>query len=99
MKDYEPKEFLNALDERIIKKPIKCPYCGGRKFTSTDSSAAILISKKVSGLSVSSVEAYIPSGMLICENCGHMEFFALGSLGLNDKDDKDNADKSKSSQE
>lgn len=99
MTDYEPSKFIDTLNKRIANKPIKCPYCGGRKFTSTDSSAAILISKKVSGLSVSSVEAYIPSGMLICENCGHMEFFALGSLGLNDKDDKDNADKSKSSQE
>lgn len=97
MKNYEPSKFIDALHKRIANKPIKCPYCGGRKFTSTDSSAAILISKKVSGLSVSSVEAYIPSGMLICENCGHVEFFALGVLGLNDKDDEDNAEKTETS--
>ena len=99
MKDYKPSDFIDVLNKRIINKPIKCPYCGGRKFTSTDSSAAILVSKKVSGVSVSSIEAYIPSGMLICENCGHVEFFALGSLGLNTEGDKNNADKPKPSQE
>ena len=24
----------------------------------------------------------IPAGVVVCENCGHMEFFAMGSLGL-----------------
>lgn len=24
----------------------------------------------------------IPAGIVVCENCGHMEFFAMGSLGL-----------------
>ena len=24
----------------------------------------------------------IPSGLIVCENCGHIELFALGSLGL-----------------
>lgn len=30
----------------------------------------------------SSVGPNIPAGVVVCENCGHMEFFAMGSLGL-----------------
>jgi len=77
---YEPKEFISALGNKLHNQNVPpCQYCGGNKFTSTDKFATILISDDHSGITLG---PNIPSGMIICENCGHIEFFALGSLGL-----------------
>ena len=35
----------------------------------------------------------IPAGMVICEKCGHIEFFAMGPLGLLNTEDHDGAGK------
>lgn len=56
-----------------------CPYCGGNKFTTTQSFATILIGDDTKNISLG---PNIPAGVVVCENCGHMEFFAMGSLGL-----------------
>ena len=56
-----------------------CPYCGGQTFTSTDKFATILIGEDIHSINLG---PSIPSGILVCANCGHIEFFALGSLGL-----------------
>lgn len=80
MTKYEPTDFINALKDKMNGRSIpNCQYCGGRKFTSTDKFATILINDELNGISIG---PNIPSGMVICENCGHIEFFALGSLGL-----------------
>ncbi len=84
MSKYEPKDFISALGKKIKGGNIpNCQYCGGRKFTSTDKFATILIGDELSGINLG---PNIPSGMVICENCGHVEFFALGSLGLLNKE-------------
>ena len=41
--------------------------------------AAILIGEDMSSINIG---PHIPSGMIICEYCGHIDFFALGVLGL-----------------
>lgn len=80
MSKYNPNEFIVALTKKLKGKQVPtCSYCGGNKFTSTDKFATILIGDEVSGISLG---PNIPSGMVVCENCGHIEFFALGSLGL-----------------
>ena len=56
-----------------------CRFCGGQRFTSTDKLATILIGDDLNSISIG---PSIPSGMIVCENCGHIEFFALGALGL-----------------
>ena len=88
MKKYEPQEFINALNKQMSKRIVPaCPFCGSRKYTSTDSMASILIGKDLQSLSIGPT---VPAGMLICQQCGHIEFFALGALGLlNEKDGSD----------
>ena len=49
--------------------------------------ASILIGKDLESVSIGPT---IPAGMVICQQCGHMDFFALGILGLlNEKDGND----------
>jgi hypothetical protein len=80
MSKYVPNEFITALGKKMngIQIP-DCSYCGGKKFTSTDKFANIIIGEELGGINLG---PNIPCGMVVCENCGHIEFFALGSLGL-----------------
>ena len=41
--------------------------------------AYIIIGKDLTGISLG---PSIPSGVVVCTKCGHLEFFALGALGL-----------------
>ena len=80
MSKYNPKEFIEALGKKVNDRDVpNCPYCGGEKFTTTDKFATLIIGDDVKSLELG---PSIPSGMIICENCGHIEFFALGSLDL-----------------
>lgn len=80
MRKYDPKAFIGALGKKMKGRNFpNCPYCGGQKFTSTDKFATIFIGEEMNGITLG---PNIPSGMIVCENCGHIELFALGSLGL-----------------
>lgn len=80
MSKYDSKEFITVLGKKMSGRDVPtCPYCGGKKFTSTDKFATILIGDDLSGINLG---PNIPSGIIVCENCGRIEFFALGSLGL-----------------
>ena len=88
MSKYVPNDFIEALGKKMNGQGIpNCKYCGGNKFTSTDKFATILIGEELSGINLG---PNIPSGMVVCENCGHIEFFALGVLGLMDSGDEKN---------
>ena len=82
---YNSQEFINTLNIRKGERLAKCPFCGSKNFSATDSLAAIMISQDKDNLSLGPC---IPSGMLICTNCGHIDFFSLGVLGLLKKDGK-----------
>lgn len=87
MEKYNSQEFLDALNKKMNNKNIPtCPYCGGTKFVSTENYAIILAGDNTDKKEISKS---IPSGMVICEKCGHIEFFAFGSLGLMPKKDGD----------
>ena len=80
MSKYNPDDFIKAFNQKMNGRPLpECPYCGGSKFTTTPNFATILIGEDTQNVSLG---PNIPAGMVICENCGHMEFFAMGSLGL-----------------
>ena len=80
MSKYNPNEFIAALGKKMNGREIpNCPYCGGDKFTTTQNFATILIGYDTNNINLG---PSIPAGMVICENCGHMEFFAMGPLGL-----------------
>ena len=88
MKKYNAKNFVNAFYKKTGKQGMPdCPYCGGHQFTSTDKFASIVIGEDLDGISLG---ASVPSGMIICTNCGHVEFFALGPLGLLNQSEENN---------
>lgn len=80
MSKYDPNEFIKALSKKAGGRSVpQCPYCGGNKFSTTQMIASIISGDNLEGINLGSS---IPSGMVICQNCGHIEFFALGALGL-----------------
>ena len=80
MAKYDSNAFIRAISEKVNNNAFpSCPYCGGNKFTSTNNVAAIIIGEDTSNINLG---PHIPSGMIICEKCGHIDFFALGALGL-----------------
>ena len=77
---YDSSKFAAKLIERLSNKPLpKCPFCGGLKYTSTKVFATLPITDNFHSLALG---PRIPAGLLICENCGHIEMFALGALSL-----------------
>lgn len=88
MNKYEPKEFIQKLSKRMPNNIPACPFCHGDQFTSTEDFASIIIGKDISTINLG---PSIPAGMLICQTCGHIEFFALGALGLlKNKEEEEN---------
>lgn len=91
MNKFNQNEFANALLGKCTKNEIRqCPFCGGNDFTTTENFATIMIGDDLSNISIG---PNIPSGMIICKNCGHIDFFALGALGLLHKTEDENAEK------
>ncbi len=80
MKTYDSKDFVRVLTDKLKDHSVpRCPYCGGNHFSSTDKFATILLGDDFKSIELGQS---IPAGILVCENCGHIEFFALGGLGL-----------------
>lgn len=94
-KKYDPQDFIKSLGKHTNGRSIPaCPFCGSRNYTSTDSIATILINTEITGINIGPT---IPSGILVCTQCGHIELFALGALGLLEtKDGQNDADKNES---
>ncbi len=79
MVKFNSGEFISALKRKINFENYNCPFCGGINFTTTEYCTSFVLKKEISNVVHNNI---VPSGMLICENCGHIEFFALGPLGL-----------------
>ena len=80
MAEYKPEEFINAINKKMLNNKMRaCPFCGGEKFTTTGDVAAIVVGKDTNVFELGPI---ISSGMIICEKCGHIDFFALSALGL-----------------
>lgn len=77
MEGYIASRFIEEINKKA--KHLSCPFCGCNNFTTTESMAKIIIDKDFKAMDLGTT---IPAGMIVCTNCGHMEFFALGSLGL-----------------
>ena len=89
MKKYNSKEFIEAISKKMNGNKVpKCPYCGGQKFTTPTQFASIVVGNDLSEMSLGKS---LPAGMVICEKCGHIEFFALGLMGLLSKEDSKDA--------
>lgn len=79
-KDYKPSVFLETLSKRTVGHPMPaCPFCGNRNYSTPQEMAAIFVSTKFQGIKIGPT---VPCGMVICKECGHVDFFALGILEM-----------------
>lgn len=85
MSKYEPQKFIDALNKKAPNKKLVCPYCGGTQFTTLEEYASILINKEMTSINIGSS---VPAGMIVCSTCGHIDFFALGTLDLLERKEK-----------
>lgn len=94
MSNYDPNEFIKALGNVKNNQPApNCRFCGGQKFTTTHNMTTLLVNGDFDSISLGTT---VPAGMLICERCGHIEFFSLGVLGLiKKKDGKEDGEQKK----
>lgn len=83
---YDASAFIAALNERMLSRKMpKCPFCGGDKYTTPEQVATIPVGVSFKGLSVGQTA---PCAMIVCTKCGHVDYFALGALGLLPSNDK-----------
>lgn len=59
----------------------RCPLCGGTNFAVQGEVATISTTDRINTMNLGT---YVPCAMMICTNCGNVQFFALGIL---DKDE------------
>ena len=77
MKKQRKSEHSNTNSPYLKQYTSFSTVCS--KFTTTSKVAKIIINENIDGISIGPI---IPAGVLVCEGCGHIEFFALGTLGL-----------------
>lgn len=75
-KYFSQEEFNRMLTEKC-PSPDPCPFCGGRRFSTTDTICQLSVQKRLDGVEFG---RSIPCGIAICSNCGHVNLFALGVL-------------------
>ena len=78
--DQEAKQKIaKSLEEKGALKP--CARCGHPNFSLLDGFSTIPLSQEVSNNIVLGGPS-VPCAVVACNNCGHLEFHALGALGL-----------------
>lgn len=86
MNNFDQRKFLEELNKIRKNKIPNCSFCGGNSFTIPEEICSVILSKSLNSMQLG---VSMPSGMLICSRCGHIEFFALGALGLLPKEGDD----------
>ncbi len=77
---YHVSAFIAELNARMQSRPMpKCPFCGGSNYTTPEQVATIPVGYTFRGLSVGQTA---PCAMVVCTKCGHVDYFALGMLGI-----------------
>ncbi len=79
---YSADEFRKVLLRRLNQKIPPCPFCGESSFSTNGDFVSLLSQKEFGTIQIG---AHIPVGIVVCNNCGHIEQFALGALGLLNK--------------
>ena len=77
-----PDDFKEQLLEKIKTKMIKtdCELCDQNSWSVVDKAIALNITDLSGGVRIPPPQ--IPTGAIICNNCGNVRFFALGVLDL-----------------
>lgn len=78
MNEKKKKQIVDVLNQRV--GGFVCPICHQAKYTFIDGYTLDLLQDDYQGLNLGG--KMVPSVMLVCGNCGHIDKFSLGALGL-----------------
>lgn len=82
---YNPNAFIEKLKSKINSKFPHCPYCGCNIYTTPQELVTLPVGKQFRGMSLGQTA---PCAMVVCTTCGHVDLFALGTLGLMPHEEK-----------
>lgn len=74
MEESYEKSLVATLDKKV--RTPNCRFCGANAYYSVDSRVTIY----TEDVGSNGRRKIIPAGALVCKQCGHIEFFALGIL-------------------
>lgn len=77
-KVYNAKDAISILKQKGIGR-YRCAFCGSPNFSIQDQVANINIGTELGHLELGN---HIPAAIMVCTNCGNLQFFALGMLGM-----------------
>lgn len=78
MDEETKKQIINALSKRVGS--FVCPICHQSKYSFVDGYTVDAVQEDYKAVLLGG--RLIPSVMLVCNNCGHIDRFSLGVLGL-----------------
>lgn len=80
MHKYDPDKFFDALVSKIPDggENLKCAICGSGDLSTEALYANVFVDEKIGEGSLSNS---IPTGIMVCQNCGYMHLFVLKTLG------------------
>jgi predicted nucleic-acid-binding Zn-ribbon protein len=73
------EEIVKKLQEKGAVK--SCSRCGHPKFSLLDGFISFPMSQEISNNLIVGGPS-VPCAVVACDNCGHLEFHALGAIGL-----------------
>lgn len=82
MNEEKKKQIINVLNQRV--GGFVCPICHQARYTFVDGYTVDPVQEDYKGIQLGG--RMIPSVMLVCGNCGHIDRFSLGVLGLMEKE-------------
>lgn len=83
-KTFAHDRFLAALNEKA-REISSCRFCGKRKYGAVKQVTMLYVQDSFDSMAIN---RSIPCGAVVCEECGHVNLFALGALGLLPEEDK-----------
>lgn len=83
MTEEKKRQIVKALSQRV--NSIVCPICHQSKYSFVDGYTIDPVQDDYKAVQLGG--KFIPSVMLVCNNCGHIDRFSLGVLDLMDKEE------------
>ena len=76
MNQYETNDIIRRIAKAGGDKHI-CPICGKKDFFINNKKAAMFVSGSFNNFTL---DEYVNTALLVCNNCGHVDVFALPVL-------------------
>lgn len=89
MNEERKKQIISALNQRVSS--FVCPICHQARYTFVEGYTVDTVQEDFKDVQLGG--RIIPSVVLVCGNCGHIDRFSLGLLGLMEKEEQSEENK------